>query len=464
MAPAKNEAEEHVLPRGKSEAEGHVLPPGKSEAEGHALPPVKSGTQNRPLSQKLTAWFRAGHRDLPWRSDPTPYHVWISEIMLQQTRVEAVKPYYERFLEALPDIPALAHCSDDRLLKLWEGLGYYSRARNLKKAALVVEEQYAGELPADYEELQKLPGIGPYTAGAIASIAFHIPVPAVDGNAVRVMTRLTADRRDIRDPKVTKDIRESLSRMLCEGFTLERPCEQSLEKHYDSCPEEYPVDPGAFNQALMELGAMVCVPSGPPRCDACPLQEDCLARDEGLTGEIPFKSPPAKRRIEEKTVLVVRDGRYTLLHRREEKGLLAGMYEFPYMDGYRCEKEVLEHLEKELHLNAVQIHPLQEAKHIFSHIEWKMTGYMVLVEDLGILREHTGELPGRHTGENPGELPGSHGGELPGENPVELPGKHTNRYFVVEPAQTRREFPIPAAYRAYASALQINIGIQKNKQ
>lgn len=349
------------------------------------------------LPAALCTWYESGHRELPWRRDPSAYHVWLSEIMLQQTRVEAVKPYYERFVEELPDVEALARCSDDRLMKLWEGLGYYSRARNLKKAAAVVEEQYAGELPADYERLLELPGIGPYTAGAVASIAFHIPEPAVDGNVVRVITRYTADRRDIRSPRVAADIREALKQVI---------------------PAD---DPGTFNQALMELGALVCVPSGAARCTQCPVRERCRAREEGTAAEIPFKSPPQKRKKEKKTVLILRDGRHTLLHRRPENGLLAGLYEFPCMEGHRTGKEVLEYVEKELHLTAVQIHPLPDAKHIFSHIEWEMKGYMILTEAL-----HNAEC-----------------------------------YLAVEPERTKDEYPIPAAYRAYAEALQIHIGMQK---
>ena len=199
------------------------------------------------IAPALLDWFYKNRRILPFREDPTPYHVWLREVMLQQTRVSAVLPYYERFLAALPDIPALAACDEEKLHKRWEGLGYYSRVRNLQKAAKIVCEQYGGQLPADYAALRALPGIGDYTAGAIASISFGIPVPAVDGNVLRVFSRLYNDPGVITDPKVKK------------AFTARVMEHQPPEKA------------GDYNQALMELGALVCVPNGAPLCDVCPL-------------------------------------------------------------------------------------------------------------------------------------------------------------------------------------------------
>ena len=211
------------------------------------------------ISSALLDWFYKNHRILPFRTDPSPYHVWLSEIMLQQTRVSAALPYYERFLAALPDIPALAGCEEEKLHKLWEGLGYYSRVRNLQKAAKIVCAQYGGQLPADYNALLALPGIGEYTAGAIASISFGLPVPAVDGNVLRVFARLYNDPRLVTDPQVKRE------------FTAR------VMEH------QPPAKAGDYNQALMELGALVCVPNGAPLCDVCPLAGLCQARAAGTT-------------------------------------------------------------------------------------------------------------------------------------------------------------------------------------
>ena len=252
------------------------------------------------ISPALLNWFYANHRILPFRSDPTPYHVWLSEIMLQQTRVSAALPYYERFLAALPDIPALAACEEEKLHKLWEGLGYYSRVRNLQKAAKIVCEQYGGELPADYDALRALPGIGDYTAGAIASISFGLPVPAVDGNVLRVFSRLYNDDGLITDPKVKR------------AFTAR------VMEH------QPPAAPGDYNQALMELGALVCVPNGAPLCEQCPLAHLCQARAAGTALSLPRKAAPKARRIEPVTLAVVRSPAGVLLQQRPEKGLLAG--------------------------------------------------------------------------------------------------------------------------------------------
>ena len=253
------------------------------------------------ISPALLHWFHANHRILPFRSDPTPYHVWLSEIMLQQTRVSAALPYYERFLAALPDIPALAACEEEKLHKLWEGLGYYSRVRNLQKAAKLVCAQYGGELPADYDALRALPGIGDYTAGAIASISFGLPVPAVDGNVLRVFSRLYNDDRLITDPKVKR------------AFTAR------VMEH------QPPAAPGDYNQALMELGALVCVPNGAPLCAQCPLSHLCAAHAAGTALTLPRKAAPKARRIEPVTLALVRSPEGVLLQQRPEKGLLAGL-------------------------------------------------------------------------------------------------------------------------------------------
>ncbi len=303
--------------------------------------------------QALLLWYQQNKRDLPWRHTSDPYRIWISEIMLQQTRVEAVKPYYARFLEAAPDVKSLAELPEEKLMKLWEGLGYYSRARNLQKAARVVVENYGGVMPVTYEELLKLPGIGEYTAGAIASIAYGIRVPAIDGNVLRVLARVSGSNADIALPETKKDFREKLARVV---------------------PEEA----GDFTQSLIELGATVCAPNREPMCDVCPLFEECVACREGKTNEIPVRSPKKPRHIEERTVFLIRDGDRTALRKRPAKGLLSGLYELPNIDGHLSENEVLEHL-RALGFEPLRIQKLESAKHIFTHIEWHMIAYDVRI-------------------------------------------------------------------------------------
>ncbi len=305
----------------------------------------------------LIDWFRENKRDLPWRRRIDAYRVWISEIMLQQTRVEAVKPYYERFLRELPDVQALSRVPEDRLLKLWEGLGYYNRARNLKQAACQIMESYGGEFPDTYEEIRSLKGIGNYTAGAISSFVYGIPKPAVDGNVLRVVTRITADEGDIAKAAVKARIEAEIEEVI--------PAEAA----------------GDFNQGLIELGAVVCLPNGEPRCGVCPVQSVCLAHAQGREKEFPVKTKPKTRRKEKRTVLIFRDQEKTAVRKRPDKGLLAGMYEFPNVPGFMTREEVIDH-GKSLGLTPVRIRPLGEARHIFSHVEWDMTGYEVLVDEL----------------------------------------------------------------------------------
>ena len=306
------------------------------------------------IAPALLDWFYTNRRILPFREDPTPYHVWLSEIMLQQTRVSAALPYYERFLAALPDIPALAACEEEKLHKLWEGLGYYSRVRNLQKAARIVCEEYGGELPADYDALRALPGIGDYTAGAIASISFGLAVPAVDGNVLRVFSRLYNDPGVITEPAVKR------------AFTARVMEHQPPEKA------------GDYNQALMELGALVCVPNGAPLCEQCPLASLCEARRAGTALELPHKAAPKARRIEPVTVVLAEDaeGRF-LLQQRPQKGLLAGLWQPLLWEGEALSaEEVCARLEA-LGLACESIEPLPAAKHIFSHVEWHMTAYYI---------------------------------------------------------------------------------------
>lgn len=304
------------------------------------------------IEDSLLNWYRHNSRDLPWRHTCDPYKIWVSEIMLQQTRVEAVKPYYARFLEALPDVYALANAPEEQLLKLWEGLGYYSRVRNMQKAARVVVDTHNGQFPSDVAKLQKLPGIGEYTAGAIASIAFGIPTPAVDGNVMRVIARLLGDRRDIFDPLLKKEYGKLLF------------------------PHVSTSDPSAYNQGLIELGATVCLPKGGARCNVCPLATHCTAYCEGLTDEIPAPKQAKARKIDQRTVLIIRSDREVLVEKRPDKGLLAGLWQLPSMDGHCSEDAVLVHVRK-LGLDVVRIEELPTAKHIFTHIEWHMIGYQL---------------------------------------------------------------------------------------
>ncbi len=304
------------------------------------------------MVKQLLAWYQENQRKLPWRQDKNPYHVWVSEIMLQQTRVEAVKAYYKRFFESLPDISSLAAVEDDILMKLWQGLGYYNRARNLKKAAQTIIEEYQGKFPDSYEEILKLSGIGAYTAGAIASISFGIRVPAVDGNVYRIYTRLTECGEDISKTGVQKNVREKVAELV---------------------PAE---NPGDFNQALMDLGAEICLPNGEPHCMECPVREFCMAEKNGTVLKYPYKSPKKERRLEEKTVFIFEyEGKY-LLQKRAEKGLLAGLWEFPAEEGCLTVEEVLEKV-KAFCGEVEELELLGKAKHIFSHIEWRMIGYMV---------------------------------------------------------------------------------------
>ena len=272
------------------------------------------------LPDRILPWYKENHRDLPWRKDREPYHIWVSEIMLQQTRVEAVKGYYSRFLAVLPTVKDLALCDDEVLHKLWEGLGYYSRVRNLKKAAQVIEADFGGVFPRTHKEVLSLPGIGPYTAGAICSIAYDLPTPAVDGNVLRLLSRLRNDDRSIDLPEVKKDVTEVLSRI-------------------------YPREAGLFTQALMELGATLCGPNREPDCDQCPLREICAARAAGTAEALPRKSPKKQRRQEDLTLFILScSGSFALL-KRPPKGLLASLWEFPNLPGTLSPQQALQQAE-----------------------------------------------------------------------------------------------------------------------
>ena len=307
------------------------------------------------LPRALLPWYRENKRDLPWRRDKEPYHVWLSEIMLQQTRVEAVKGYYARFLDVLPTIAHLAACDDDSLHKLWEGLGYYSRVRNLKKAAFKIMEEHGGVFPGEYEAIRALPGIGDYTAGAVSSICFDRKEPAVDGNVLRVISRILEDATPIDLPAQKKKVNDLLK-------------------------DIYPEEAGEFTQALMELGATLCGPNWKPRCEECPCKDFCGGAIHGTAEQFPVKSPKKEKRMEEKTVFVFScDGRYAL-RKRPDTGLLAGLWEFPNVPGKLETADALAQAEA-LGLRPREIYRQVERKHIFTHIRWEMRGIYIEVSE-----------------------------------------------------------------------------------
>jgi A/G-specific adenine glycosylase len=306
------------------------------------------------LPGAILPWYEENRRDLPWRRDREPYHVWLSEIMLQQTRVEAVKGYYLRFLEALPAIEDLASCDDDRLNKLWEGLGYYTRAANLKKAAQQIVKVHGGVFPEDYASVRALPGIGDYTAGAICSICFGMPVPAVDGNVLRLIARITDDPTPIDLPQRKEAVRRELEQV-------------------------YPAQAGEFTQALMELGATLCGPNREPDCANCPCRGFCLGYQRGTARHLPVKLPKRKRREEDRTVLILRCGDRYALEKRSGKGLLAGLWQFPNTEGHLSPGEAAE-LAANWGTAPRELIRQTDKKHIFTHIQWNMRGYYLEVE------------------------------------------------------------------------------------
>lgn len=308
--------------------------------------------------QKIVApllyWYSLNKRDLAWRVDIHPYKTWVSEIMLQQTRVEAVKEYFARFMKRLPTIFDLARIEEDELLKLWEGLGYYNRVRNMQKMAKIVVEKYDGEIPDNYDELIQLPGIGDYTAGAILSIAYQQKIPCVDGNVLRVITRVLGSYEDIGNNKTKTHVKELLQEIL-------------------------PADVGDFNQALMELGALICLPNGEPLCDTCPLRDFCVAHQNNLTEEIPVKTKKITRKQEDYTVFLITCQGKIMLEKRDDKGLLASLYQLPNRPGILSEEQVIQEITK----MGLTVHTLKKCsnqKHIFSHVEWNMVLYKVEVE------------------------------------------------------------------------------------
>lgn len=318
------------------------------------------------LPALLLPWFSANKRALPWRADREPYHVWLSEIMLQQTRVEAVRGYYSRFLERLPTVQALAEAKEDTLMKLWEGLGYYSRARNLQKAARLIVEERGGEFPRTLEELRALPGVGSYTAGAIASICFELPEAAVDGNVLRVLSRLCASDAPVTDASVREKWRRALGEVYPAGHC------------------------GDFTQAMMELGATVCLPNGRPLCQSCPLSGLCLAQAQGKQQLFPVKAEKKPRRREQRTVFVLRQGERLALCKRPEKGLLAGLWQLPDVPGELTAAQALSQAER-WGLHPTGIERVVHREHIFTHVHWLLTGVYLTCAEAGDFRWATPE-------------------------------------------------------------------------
>ena len=307
------------------------------------------------LPEILLPWYRLHRRDLPWRQTREPYRIWVSEIMLQQTRVEAVKGYYTRFLDRLPDVASLAECDDDTLHKLWEGLGYYSRVRNMKKAARVIMDTHRGSFPTAHADVLALPGIGEYTAGAVCSIAYGQPTPAVDGNVLRLWSRLLDDHAPIDLPATKKQVTQALAAV-------------------------YPEEAGAFTQALMELGATVCGPNRAPDCTACPCRDFCLGFARGTAGSLPVKAPKKEKRQEDRTVFLLScSGKYAL-EKRPARGLLAGLWQFPNISGHFSTGQALAEAER-MGLKPRELLREVTRKHIFTHIIWNMKGFYLEVAD-----------------------------------------------------------------------------------
>lgn len=306
----------------------------------------------------LLQWYEKNKRDLPWRENKDPYRIWISEIMLQQTRVGTVIPYFERFMKAFPSIPDLAAAPDELLMKCWQGLGYYSRAANLKKTAKIITEQYGGKFPRRPYEIKALPGIGPYTAGAVASIAFDEKEPAVDGNVLRIFSRIFLNFGDIGSGPIKKEITQQVI--------------QSLPQRRS----------GDFNQALMDLGATICLPSR-PLCGQCPVHDFCRAGKEGRPHELPIKKPKKKREIKEYTVLLIESGDRIAIEKRPDQGILKNLWQFPLIEGTVESPYYVEDLMEDMGVFPRAVEEGPKAKHIFSHQEWLMSSYIITLEDAG---------------------------------------------------------------------------------
>ncbi len=360
--------------------------------------PATKDSPEPEAALRLLSWYDENRRILPWREDPAPYHVWLSEIMLQQTRVETVREYYARFLARLPDIEALAAAEEDVYLKLWEGLGYYSRVRNLHRAAVQIVEELGGKMPESSDQLQRLSGIGPYTAAAIASICFGERIPAIDGNLLRIFARMTGYEESIKTDRAKKAARE----YYLAAFSRTRPGDQ--------------------NQALMDLGAVVCLPRGNPLCERCPWAEDCIAHRRHEEDRYPVPEKAKARPVEKKTVFLVYYDQRLALRKREERGLLAGLYEFPNAEGHLDRSGAAAHL-RSLGFDALRIRRLEPARHVFSHREWDMIGYQILADEWVAFAE--------------------------GE-----PKEH--ELFLADARQLKEVYSIPSAFAAYQKAIRFD--------
>lgn len=334
--------------------ENDIINTNTNDTETDSTSKLKILSKAIPL---LLDWYESNHRDLPWRKDKNPYHVWLSEIMLQQTRVEAVKGYYARFLSTLPDIKALSEVDEEQLLKLWEGLGYYNRARNLKKAAMTIMEEFNGTFPSSYTDIRNLAGIGDYTAGAIGSICFELQTPAVDGNVLRIYTRLLEDASNIDKQQTKKAVANELEKVYVTG----------------KC--------SLTTQALMELGACVCVPNGSPHCNECPWNHICLAKKHNTISNYPVREEKKKRKIVNKTVFVFSCDNKIAIHKRPSKGLLPNLWEFPNIDKSLTEQEAAD-FATSLLVSPEQLLMKTNYTHVFSHVEWHMTAYYFTCHDM----------------------------------------------------------------------------------
>ena len=307
------------------------------------------------FQKDLIGWFEEEQRNLPWRKDKDPYKVWVSEIMLQQTRVDTVIPYFNRFIEQFPTIQALSEAEEDKVLKAWEGLGYYSRARNLQSAVKEVQEKYNGIVPNNQKEISSLKGVGPYTAGAILSIAYGIPEPAVDGNVMRVLARIISIWEDIAKPSTRKIFEEAVRNIISHD------------------------NPSFFNQALMELGALICTPTS-PSCLLCPVREHCHAFSEGTERELPVKTKNKKQRhVQIVAAVLVNNESKILIHKRPSSGLLANLWEFPNVEVHLPhihEKEQLKEAVRNLYEAEIQVNEMiGQIEHVFSHLTWNINAY-----------------------------------------------------------------------------------------
>lgn len=309
----------------------------------------------KSFTQTILSWYDQGHRDLPWRRTQDPYRIWISEIMLQQTRAETVVSYYERFLARYPTVQDLASAPEEELLKAWEGLGYYSRARSLQKAAKEIVARYGGQLPADLEKLRALPGIGDYTAGAIASIAFGIPAAAVDGNVERVLCRWDAIKDEVGTPTVRRQIAARAQALVP------------------------PDRPGAFANAMMEMGATMCTPKN-PKCLLCPVREGCMGFAQGIAQELPRKAKKKAQRVENRAVLLVFCDNRVLIVKRQEK-LLGGLFVFPDVLEESDPARLCQALEA-LGIRAAYDEKLGHARHVFTHLIWEMDVHAVVADEM----------------------------------------------------------------------------------